>query len=361
MNSKRETGGFLKRYPGVRIGIIGLILLLVVGVSSAFTIEKEVEVNFEGKRCTAKGKLLESLEEVLIANDLPVSNEYKYSSPLTTLFKDIINVEIQKKISGNIMVDGKTMAYFSGAANVGDLLKENGITINGDDRVEPGVNTLLTSQTGDVKVVRVTFEESAGPKDVPMTAKIIENPDLSMGEQVVVQVGQSGKSNVKERIKYENGVEVSREVLASEVITPGIEEIIEAGPATTILMPEAIKVTSVTGDVDVESSATGDSKVTINEESGLKGGMMTVSATAYSAAAGGSGTASGTTAEAGRTIAAWGGLPFGTQVYIPSLGGVYTVEDRGGAVGYGVIDIYMDSEEECETWGRQNIEIYFLD
>ena len=43
MNRERETAGFLKKYPGVKIGIIALILLLVVGVSSAFTVEKEVE------------------------------------------------------------------------------------------------------------------------------------------------------------------------------------------------------------------------------------------------------------------------------------------------------------------------------
>ncbi len=75
----------------------------------------------------------------------------------------------------------------------------------------------------------------------------------------------------------------------------------------------------------------------------------------------GNNTASGTVPQSGRTIATWGGIPFGTQVYIPALGGIYTVEDRGGAVGYGIIDIYMDSEEACEAWGRQNIEIYFVE
>ncbi len=86
---------------------------------------------------------------------------------------------------------------------------------------------------------------------------------------------------------------------------------------------------------------------------------MTVSATAYTAT--GNNTASGTVPQSGRTIASWGGLPFGTKVYIPALGGVYTVEDRGGAVTYGIIDIYMDSEAECVRWGRQRIEIYFMD
>jgi len=359
MNTKKETGNFFKKYPGVRIGIIALILLVVAGVSSAFTVEKEVQVSFKGQEYTVQGKLLESLEEVLKANDLPASDEYKYSSPLTTLFKDIIDVKIEEKVSGTIIADGKTISYCSGAGNVGELLKENGITIDEDDRVEPGAETPVTDKLGPVKVTRVTVVETAGIKSIPMTASIIENDKLEAGTRVVVQVGQNGKANVKERIRFENDVEVSREVLESIEITPIVEEIIEVGPSTTVVMPEDVQVKSVTGDVTVESSATSaSSSVKVDQDAGVKG-VMTVSATAYTAT--GNNTASGLTPQAGRTIATWDGVPFGTQVYIPALGGVYTVEDRGGAVGYGIIDIYMNSQEDCDAWGRQNLEVYFLD
>lgn len=358
MNRERETVGFLKRYPGVRIGIIALILLLVVGVSSAFTVEKEVQVNFEGKVYTARGKLLESLEEVLIANDLPVSDEYKYSASLNTLFKDIVDVEIEKKLSGNILVDGKTITYLSGAATVGDVLEENGVKPDEDDKVEPGENTPLTAKTGDIKVTRISYVESSGIKDIVMKATISENPDLPAGTRVVVQVGQSGKANMKERIRYENGIEVSREVITSEVIMPAVEEIIEVGPSTTVTMPDAVKVSSVSGSVNVEKDVPSSGSETTKQDDGFKGSMV-VSATAYTAT--GNTTASGTVPQEGRTIATWGGIPFGTKVYIPALGGVYTVEDRGGAVGYGIIDIFMNSEEKCLAWGRQNIEIYFVE
>lgn len=358
MNRERETGGFLKKYPGVKIGIIALILLLVVGVSSAFTVEKEVAVNFEGKVYTAHGKLLQTLEEVLVANDLPVSDEYKFSDPLNTLFKDVIDVTIEKKVSGKILVDGKTITYLSGGSTVGDVLEENGVKPDEDDKVEPGLNSPLTAKTGDIKVTRISYVESTGIKDVPMKATIVEKAELPAGTRIVVQVGQNGKANMKEKIRYENGVEVSREVITCEVIMPAVEEIIEVGPSTTIVMPEAVEVSSVTGNVNVEKSATGDGSASINPDSGFKGSMV-VSATAYTAT--GNNTASGTVPQSGRTIATWSGIPFGTKVYIPALGGVYTVEDRGGAVGYGIIDIYMDSEAECESWGRQNIEIYFVD
>lgn len=357
MKNRKKSRSFLKKNPGIRIGIISFVLLLVVGVSSAFTIEKSIQVRVEGTEYTATGKLFQTLEEVLRENDLPASAEYQVSIPLTTLLKDAGNVDITKKVTGNLTVDGKTLTYLSGAEDIAGLLKENNIEIDNDDRVVPGVETLLTPQTGDVQVIRVNVVESTNPKVVPMTASIKENPNLPIGSRTVIQVGQNGLSNVTERIHYENDVEVGREVLANEVITPASEEVIEAGPATTITMPESITVTSTTGNVNIESSATGNGEASINMKSGFKA-SMTVSATAYTAT--GNGTASGTMPAAGRTLAAGSGLPFGTRVYIPALGGVYVVEDRGGAVSDSVIDIYMNSQEECVNWGRQNIEIFIM-
>lgn len=357
MNIRKNKRKFLKKYPGVRIGIISLILILIVGVSSAFTIEKEIQVRVEGQDFTARGKLLETLEEVLIENDLPTTIEYQHSVPLNTLFKDVTNVEIEKKISGNLIADGKSLPYLTGAQDVAGLLKENDIELDEDDRVEPEGKTFMTAQIKEVKVIRVDVVESSNQKVVPKTATVKERPDLAIGSRVVVKAGQDGLSNVKERIRYENGVEVSRELLSSNVITPAEEEIIEAGPATTITMNETVQVTSTEGNVDIETSPTGDGTASINPDS-FKGNM-TVSATAYTAT--GNATASGTMPQAGRTIAAGSGLPLGTRVYIPAFGGVYVVEDRGGAVGNGIIDIYMNTQDECVQWGRQDVEIFLMD
>ena len=357
MKNRKITGGFLKKNPKIRIGIIVLVLLLVVGVSSAFTIEKDIQVRVDGKDYVVSGRLLQTLEEVLVQNDLPVSEEYQYSVPLITLFKDVSQVNIETKAAGNIIVDGKTLPYLSDEMDIAGLLKEYDIQLDEDDRVIPESSALLTSQTGDVKVIRVSSVESANQQVIPFTASVKENPSLPIGSRTVVQAGQNGLSHINERIHYENGVEVSREVLSDDIITPATEEVIETGPATTIVMPETVQVTATAGNVKVESNPTGNGEASINYESGFKD-KMTVSATAYTAT--GNGTASGPMPAAGRTIAAGSGLPFGTQVYIPALGGVYVVEDRGGAISDGIIDIYMNSQDECVNWGRQNLEIFIM-
>ncbi|WKY48009.1 G5 domain-containing protein [Eubacteriaceae bacterium ES3] len=358
MNNKRETGGFLKKFPGVKIGIIGLILLLVVGVSSAFTVEKEIRVTYDGDTVMAEGKLLETLEEVLIANDLPVSEEYQYSSSLTSLFKDVAEVEITEKVRGDLFVDGETIEYFAGDETVGELLSNMDVELDENDRVEPSEDTVITEDTGDIKVIRVDVVESSEVREMPMTVTINENSELPVGARVVMQVGQNGKSNVTERIYYENGVEVKREVIKSQIVDAPQEEIIEVGPTTTVTVPSKVQVTKNSDNINVEASDDANGTESSVNESGFYG-SMTVSATAYTAT--GNNTACGLPPQEGRTIATWAGIPFGTKVYIPALGGVYTVEDRGGAVTYGIIDIYMDTEADCIAWGRQTIEIYFLE
>ena len=65
-------------------------------------------------------------------------------------------------------------------------------------------------------------------------------------------------------------------------------------------------------------------------------------------------TASGSTATAGRTIAASKTYAFGTEIEINGI--VYVVEDRGGAIKGNNIDIFFDTHAEALQFGRQQLE-----
>lgn len=52
-------------------------------------------------------------------------------------------------------------------------------------------------------------------------------------------------------------------------------------------------------------------------------------------------------------------LDLGTVIYIEGYG-TYTVCDRGGMPG-NVIDIFMDTYDECIEFGRREAEVYFVD
>ena len=77
-------------------------------------------------------------------------------------------------------------------------------------------------------------------------------------------------------------------------------------------------------------------------------------------------TASGAYVQDWYTVAAGPGIPFGTRVYIPYFadypnGGVFVVQDRGGAIGDYNIDVYVNDKATALNFGRQSLEVQILD
>ena len=81
---------------------------------------------------------------------------------------------------------------------------------------------------------------------------------------------------------------------------------------------------------------------------------LTVKAYAYT---GGGRTAMGTQARVGEIAVDPSVIPLGTTVYIEGVG-ERRAEDTGGNIKGNTIDIYMNSEAECRSWGVRYITIY---
>ena len=86
---------------------------------------------------------------------------------------------------------------------------------------------------------------------------------------------------------------------------------------------------------------------------------FTINASAYTASADECGkndgiTASGIKVKEKRTIACPPEFPFGVKISIEGMG-IYTCEDRGGAIKGNHIDIYVLTKKEAFSFGRQNL------
>ncbi len=93
--------------------------------------------------------------------------------------------------------------------------------------------------------------------------------------------------------------------------------------------------------------------------SNLPKGEFTINASAYTAAADECGKADGITASGlkvseKRTLACPPNFPFGAKIQIDGMG-VYSCEDRGGAIKGNHIDIYMETKTEAFAFGRRNL------
>ncbi|CEQ22430.1 hydrolase [[Clostridium] sordellii] len=121
---------------------------------------------------------------------------------------------------------------------------------------------------------------------------------------------------------------------------------------------EAVVSNTTTNESSNNVSKSEPAKEETNVSNSNKNGrLMTVNASAYS---GHSITSTGTTPKWGTIAVDPSVIPYGTRVYIPKFDMVFIAEDCGSAIKGNKIDIFMNSESECNTFGRQNIEIQIL-
>lgn len=98
--------------------------------------------------------------------------------------------------------------------------------------------------------------------------------------------------------------------------------------------------------------------------SNLPKGEFTINASAYTASADECGksdgiTASGILVEENRTLACPPEYPFGAKIAIDGMG-VYSCEDRGGAIKGNKFDIYMETKAEAFSFGRRNLTAFVV-
>jgi 3D (Asp-Asp-Asp) domain-containing protein len=91
----------------------------------------------------------------------------------------------------------------------------------------------------------------------------------------------------------------------------------------------------------------------------LPNGKFEINASAYTASADECGKSDGITASGikvgeSRTLACPPQYPFGAKIYIQGMG-IYTCEDRGGAITGNKFDIYMETKQEALSFGRRNV------
>ena len=265
---------------------------------------------------------------------------------------DIRSVEIT-------MANGYKMTVVTTKTNVEEILEDNNIVVEDDERVTPSLdneisesNKIVISSKSEQEVqiakisasgVQTTLDEILKSYS-PIIEKIVVEQegipyetitkDASQGstdtKNKVIQQGEDGIKEIIYKVKYQNEEEIEKIKLSESVIKEPVNKIVQVQR----------NITSRAGSTVANSNSTGTAKI--------------FKVTAYCSCAKCCGkktgrTASGTQATSGRTVAASGQFAFGTKLIIN--GKEYTVEDRGGAIQGNKIDIYMDSHAEALAWG----------
>lgn len=264
-----------------------------------------------------------------------------------------------------VLQNGYELTVLTSKATVSDILDENNIILDENQKTIPDSNEEIT--TGAViKIVDKSYNEvqiaKVSEDGVQTTLDELLNNYAPIIEKIVVeqvaipyetitknvdgatinttnkilQQGQNGLKEVTYKIKYQNDVEIEKIQLSENIVKEPVNKIVQVNKVTT--SRSATTSRNTTSATTASSSTSGQIyKVTAycpcSKCCGKSSGI----------------TALGTRATAGRTVAASSKFSFGTKLNVN--GHIYTVEDRGGAISGNKIDIFVNSHAEALAWG----------
>lgn len=246
-----------------------------------------------------------------------------------------------------ILGGGTAITLRTSAQTVGEALAEAGTPLVGLDTSSP-LESEAIPPGGPIRVVRVRESVSVALEPIPFEVEVVDSVDVAFGEEETLQPGVDGIAMVRTRIRYEDGVEVSRETEDRSVMREPVKRIVASG-SKIVLAPAG-------GEIPYEYWYATE-----------------MYASVYSPCASGTGgcsygTASGARAGYGIVAVDYSIYSYlaGMQVYIPGYG-LATIGDTGGGpiieTAFGVprtkwIDLGFNEGEMRNMTGW--VTVYFL-
>lgn len=249
---------------------------------------------------------------------------------------------IVKKAQKVIVTNGEKSVYVhTGLKEKTDIIKQASFNLDKDQHID-NINYKNTSVYG---VLNPNQKLVSKVKNLKYKTVYKETKTLKGEDQKVVQKGKTGKQSYVSIVTTNKGKKSSRIVTTSVISKPQNKVVKIAKDARNTIMSASGTPLKFSSKRTVEVTAYCGCSKCCGKSTGR--------------------TASGTYATAGRTIAAGSNLSFGTKVYFPGMtgggnDGVYTVEDRGGAISSSRIDIFFSSHSQALAFGRRTMTVYIL-
>ncbi|HHS96820.1 MAG TPA: DUF348 domain-containing protein [Chloroflexi bacterium] len=138
------------------------------------------------------------------------------------------HIYVERSRPVTVRVDGRTIRTRTHRERVGEVLADLGIVLSGQDYTRPPLDASLGDET-TIEVVRVAEEFVVEQSPIPFDVVWQPDPDLEIDHRRVLQEGAPGTLKRRWRVRYENGVEVSRTLENEYVAVPPTTKIIGYG------------------------------------------------------------------------------------------------------------------------------------
>ena len=145
---------------------------------------------------------------------------------------DGLEVEASPLHPVTLTVAGTPQSIESGAANVGDLLNQQGVAVDPTDLVTPAPSTPVTDglQITVDRVVQTTLTETVA---IPAPEQHVEDPTVNKGTSTVTQQGVPGEQQVTTQVTTVNGTETGRQETGRVTTREPVATLVSDGSKST--------------------------------------------------------------------------------------------------------------------------------
>ncbi len=332
------TDADIRLYPGDQIAVNGKPSPPEDQLSAGknFSIQviraQPIEVTIDGQ-VESFTSTAATLGEALWENRIEINDADRLQPPADTPLDKPLQVKLVRSQTVNIEYGGGDLKSRTAAETVGVALLEAGLPLQGLDYSIPDADEQIP-EDGMIQVVRVKDELLLESEPIPFNTETQPVADLEIDNTMIVQGGQFGLNTKRVRVRYEDGVEISRQIEAEYISQEPQPEIIGYGT-------QIVSRTANTPDGTIKYWR-----------------ALSLYAVSYNVTSnGGYGTATGIPLAKGVAAIDPRYIPYGTRMYVPGYGEALAAETGGGIKGR-MIDLgYLD--EDYVSW-HQWVTVYFL-
>ena len=327
---------------------------------SAIIIRRGVEVtieSFDGSKNTvyALGTVKDALKKAEIK--LKKGTALNYSAD--TLLEDGMTIEIYDIYKITLTVDGKTLTKKVSGKTVEDALNVLGVELKGEDFTKPALDKKLRNGM-EISVFRVETKKRTEEEAIPYETEYTYSDSLYRNRTRTLESGVEGTKAIVYEDTYINGELQNSTKKSEKVLEKPSRELVQVGTKVNVVTTGLPVGTPISEMAEPSYLKIGANGLPTNYRS-----VINAQATAYCIPGGI--TSTGKRAQTGYIAVDPKEIPYGTEMYIVSADGRYVygyciAADTGSYI-YDVdwtVDLYMNSEAQCRTWGRRDIIIYVL-
>lgn len=155
------------------------------------------------------------------------------SSPLHVPVTPGMSVTLRRAIPITLVMDGERAETRVLGATVGDALSAAGVALVGLDYVVPSEAAPLRENM-TLHIFRVRETWATEEIQLPFETVYQADPNAELDSETVIQGGQEGIERTTARVRSENGIEISREIVGTTLVRPAQDRILGYGTNVVI-------------------------------------------------------------------------------------------------------------------------------